>query len=31
MVSQVDGGEDESTDDGQKEIEEELFIAMGQV
>jgi hypothetical protein len=31
MVSQVDGGENESTDNGKKEIEEELFIAMRQV
>ena len=31
MVSQVEGGENQSTDDGEKEIEEQLFIAMGQV
>jgi hypothetical protein len=31
MVSQVEGGENQSTDDGQKEIEEQLFVAMGQV
>jgi hypothetical protein len=31
MVSQVEGGENESADDGQKEIKEELFVTMGQV
>jgi len=31
MVPQVDGGENESTDNREKEIEKELFIAMGQV
>jgi hypothetical protein len=31
VISQVDGGENESADDGHKEIKEELFVAMGQV
>jgi len=31
MVPQVDGGKNESTDNREKEIEEEFFIAMGQV
>jgi hypothetical protein len=31
MVSQIEGGENESADDGEEEIEEALFIAMGQV
>jgi hypothetical protein len=29
MVPQVDGGENEAADDGQKDIEEELFVTMG--
>jgi hypothetical protein len=31
MVSQIDRREDESTDNREKEIEEELFVTMGQV
>jgi hypothetical protein len=30
MVSQVDGGEDEATDNGEEDIKENFLIATGQ-
>jgi len=31
MVSQVDGRKDEATDDGEKDIEKELLVPIGEV